>query len=460
MAVDSINSRRGQQVFVGLLSVAIFIMLIQIAKTVRTQVDLSREQQFSVSSGLLDLLQLSAKKNLSIHITAFSAQQGRRDALARNQTVEDMLMQLSRHSDNLQWTMVDFDAERNIAMQMGVSSYGTLVVEVGDDRFDVPERNVFYKQIGGQGFQFVGEASLEDGLRQILFPNPLRAGVLSGVGGRNLYDTTPSGFSNLMKTFENNGYTIEKIPILETQNFSEDLDVLLVLEPQSALGMQVEQLLAEYFQGGGQLWFVSDLAPVVLPSIFQVQWSEGVVAEPSALFPYWDYPIIPSTRIEEVDGLMGDLSFVLQRGGALISESANDGIEHHGIVKLSSNGWLEVDEIGQQQAPKFTNGIDWKGSANMIMGLHNDGVRSILMRDVDWLQNSMIAEVPANLQLADALIKWLKQETQSDSAGRKLSEPMLITQPQLSKIRWSVLLPLPLIITGFGVLVWWRRDGK
>ena len=77
-------------------------------------------------------------------------------------------------------------------MQMGVSSYGTLVVEVGDDGFDIPERNVFYKQIGGQGFQFV-EASLEDGLRQILFPNPLRAGVLPGVGGRNLYDTTQVG---------------------------------------------------------------------------------------------------------------------------------------------------------------------------------------------------------------------------------------------------------------------------
>ena len=71
-----------------------------------------------------------------------------------------------------------------------------------------------------------------------------------------------------MKTF-NNGYTIEKIPILETQNFAEDLDVLLVLEPQSALGMQVEQLLAEYFQGGGQLWFVSDLAPIVCHQSFR-----------------------------------------------------------------------------------------------------------------------------------------------------------------------------------------------
>ena len=95
--------------FVGLLSVIIFIMLIQIAKTVRTQVDLSREQQFSVSSGLLDLLQVSSKKNCRSISQRFQHSRAE-GTLWLNQTVEDMLMQLSRHG-NLQWTMVDFDAE-------------------------------------------------------------------------------------------------------------------------------------------------------------------------------------------------------------------------------------------------------------------------------------------------------------------------------------------------------------
>jgi hypothetical protein len=174
----------------GVASVLMVGMVVQISKSMRVQVDLSTEQRFSVSSELIDLLSECEKRELPVNITAFTSQQGRVDANARNQTVEELLMQLSRQTSLLQWTMVDFDADRNTAVQMGVSGYGTIVLEIGTERIDIPERNVFYKQIGGAGFQFVGEQSIEQAFRKVLYPNPKRLGVVSGVGGRDLFDSS------------------------------------------------------------------------------------------------------------------------------------------------------------------------------------------------------------------------------------------------------------------------------
>lgn len=457
MAIKLQTNRFIQQLFFGVGALVMVGMLVQISKTARIQVDLSQSQNFSVSGELLDLLAECEQRNLLINITAFTSQQGRVDAAARNQTIEELLMQLSRQNNQLQWKMVDFDADRNTAVQMGVSGYGTVVLEIGSDRVDIPERNIFYKQIGGAGFQFVGEQSIERALRKILFPNPKRIGVISGIGGRDLFDSSETGLSQALGIFETQGYTVEKLNVLQRKEISSEYDIVLVLEPQVELGLQLEQQLATFFQHGGQLLFASNQRPMILESVFQTRWADGVVAEPNALFPYWDFPIVSSNRISNLEGLGSDLSVVLQRGGAIISESANNGIQHSSIVPLSSKGWLERNQGTQKENPTFDAAIDWKGSASLILGIQNQDRRTLLMRDIDWMQNSMLSEIPANRQLIEGLLQWLNQ-SEEPLTGRDLRQPLLITQPQLSTIRWVVLLPLPLLVLLFGVLTWWRRE--
>jgi hypothetical protein len=256
---------------------------------------------------------------------------------------------------------------------------------------------------------------------------------------------------------ENQGYRVEKLNVHQLKDISTEIDLLLVLEPQVELGLQVEQQIATFFQQGGQVLFASDQKPMLLDSVFQTRWEDGIVVEPDALFPYWDFPIVSSNRIEHLEGWGSDLSIVLQRGGALLSESANDGLEHSSIASLSSKGWLERNQTQQKEPPTFESAVDWKGAASLILGVQFQGSRSVLMRDVDWMQNAMFSEIPANRHLIEALMNWMNQSDQP-LRGRELRQPLLITQPQLSTIRWVVLLPLPMGVLLFGLLSWWRRE--
>ncbi len=457
------GTQQGQRWFVILLTIASAFIVFQMAKKNRVQSDWSHDQLFQLSPELETLLEKIDQKKQSIVITAFTAQEGRKDSVYRNQRVRDILSQIQKRSNSISFRIVDYDAERTTAVQLGVKSYGTIVVMNDSQRIDIPERKIFYKQYGDSNFQFNGEAVLLDALRSVCFSSDKNMSVLTGHGERSLFSSEGSGFTGLNSLFRNQGYEIKNLNLLNEPVLSKDLDILVIPEPQTPLTNLEQQSIIEFIERGGDLWVANLNSVPLVATYLEVLVQPGIVAGPKAQFPYWDRPIVEINPTSEMGWMAKEqFSIVFMRGGAFQLNSTSTTLQQTSWVRLPKGSWLERGEESNEGLPTFDSEVDWKGDASLLAGIQIDtpsGLsRVVVMQDFDWLQNATLESIPANAVLANQVLEWLSDSEPMVRQGRDFAEPLLITKPQFSTIRWAVMLPNPLLIAVFGFKKKKKRD--
>ena len=86
-----------------------------------------------------------------------------------------------------------------------------------------------------------------------------------------------------------------------------------------------------------------------------------------------------------------------------------------------------------------------------------DSARVLVIGDVDWVSNGMLEDVPSNALLAESVLGWLMDSTETKITKYRTPNRILITKPQLNVLRLLLLIPLPLIIALGGFISWRRR---
>ncbi len=479
-------SHGGNASFVTLLVLALVVMLYGVADRHRLRVDVSTDQSSTLLDDTLKKLSLLDADGIEVTVTAFTAQQGKSDSYFKNRALKDLLQELDYHSTFVKTDLVNFDRERLTAEALGVSNYGHLVIQRGEDRVDMKDRDLFRRKGKGaeRKLEFLGEAAFARAASQLLDKRKKRVLALRGHGELDPEDRDPDGLSELARLLEQENYELEPLDLFRDREGGEapvippDASAVLLAGSMAAMTAPEEDALVAYVARGGALMIWVDPGRPV-PAILErigVQVRSGVVADKLVVFPYADRPV-PRYRGHEITTDLADrnLATVLAHIAPLaVQDPAPRWARYRSLLETSRNGWIERGGPFAGGKPLFQPEVDGEGPAVMAYAVEiqpdEEGLvkpgrrvsRVLVMGDSEWATNALLAEGPGNATFAVNAFRWLLWD---DARLSIVGQPtrvrrLALTERDQTLIRWMVLGLMPLFILACGMTVWAGRRGR
>jgi len=471
---------------VTILVLAVLVVLYVLADLYRVRWDLSADSENTVEQDTEAKLELLDREGIPVVITAFTAQRGKDDAYFKNRAVKDLLTEVGHRSNVVEWRQVDFDKERLTAERLGVNDYGRLVVQRGEDRVDIKDRELFRRVGKGaeRRVEFIGEAALSRALSQLLTPKRRVVYVLSGHGEIDPDERGPSGMSELVAALDEERYDVDKLDLMSTGRDGEaprvpdDAALVFVARPTGVVSPQVEDLLLAYMGRGGPVLFAVDVGTPV-PSLLDrlgVRVPDGVVADKTVLYPYPDRPLVrykshSITRELREDGL---ITAVAHAAPVSLADPLPDGVKSARVLTTDRTGWIDRGGALDGGNNIYEPEIDGAGPADIAVALQlqpGQGIvrsskglgRVLVVGDGDVFTNSLLAEYPGNVPFALNAIHWLAGQDLrlGVSAGRVTkSRRLAITKEETGVLQAISLGLMPSLVLLLGIGVWNSRRGR
>lgn len=464
---------------VSFIIVACFILIYAIIEPYRVRVDLSADQGSSLMEDTRNKLKLLDQDSEPVTITAFSAQEGKKEAYFKNRALKDLIDEIDYQSPTVAAEFIDFDRERLTAEKMGVTEYGTVVVQRGLARVDLRDRDLFRRVGKGQDQQleFMGEAAINRAIAQLLSKSARTIYALVGHGELDPESRDPDGLSDLVKASSQENYELKRLDLVReaAPRIPDDAAAVLVLRPRLPLTAVEEDVLLGWLAvGGATLFAVEPETPV--PSLLGrvgIAVPSGIVLDKLLIFPYRDRPVPRYKRHIITDTLSEELLVTMLARTAPLQASVppREGVRATTLLETSRDGWIERGGELKNGDAIYEPEIDGKGPATMAYALEIGGesglvkkglARMVVLGDSDVLTNSLLSEGPGNLTFAVNTLRWLVgDDGRLSVVGRPTAvRKLALTAQDLDQLRWVVLGLGPLLAVLVGAGVWASRRGR
>ncbi len=458
--------------FVTVFVVTIAVLSVDLAGHWRIRWDLSADAVATLQPETYGVLEAVDAADRAVTVTAFSSQRKDQEAVFRDRMVKDLLRELEYRSVHVTTRFVDFDGDRLTAEALGVTRYGTIVVQGGTQRIDLIDREIFRGRGKGDGreLEFLGESAVARAISQVLAERARHVYVLEGHGEKKLEGGGAEGLSGLATLLENQGYEVAGLDLLRDREqqgapaIPGDADALLVVGPTAPLTPEEDAAVSAYLARGGSVGYFVDpggfvprfleVAGVTVPS--------GVVLDQVRVFPYEDRPVLRYGRHAVTEELVDANTVTIVALAAPLSLARRDGIEANDLLVTSRTGWTER---GEERPSKYDEGTDDVGPITVGAAISLAGrapARLVAIGDADVLTDELIGDGPGNATFAVNVSRWLVGDDERMSAvGRPSAiRRLTLSQEQLSMIGWVVLAILPLVSVLAGGAVWSARRGR
>jgi hypothetical protein len=447
----------------------------------RARMDLSADQGSVLADDTLQKLRVLAAEPSPVVITAFSAQRGKAESDLKDRQVRYLLEEIDHASPVVEVKFVDFDKERLTAEALGVTDYGSIVVQRGDRRVDLTDRDLFRRVGKGESrrLEFMGEAALARGFAQLMTDARRVVYALVGHGELDPKGRGADGLSELVTALRQDHYAVEPLDLVrdrpdgEAPRVPADAAALLVLRPRTAIPATEEDVLLGYLASGGSVLVAVEPGspPPGLLGRLGVEVLDGTVLDTMLVFPHPDRPV-PRYRAHPVTQDLSDQSLVtlLARVAPLqAAVPAREGVRASTLLETSRDGWIERGG-DPSVAASYDAGLDVAGPVSMALalevgadsGLARTPARVIVVGDADVFSNNLVAEGPGNATFALNALRWLVgDEDRLSVVGRPAaSRRMAITAADLERIRTLALALGPVLAVLAGVAVQLSRRGR
>lgn len=471
---------------VTVMVLAVLVLLYGLADRWRLRVDLSADAANTLQADTEAKLSLLDSDGVPVRITAFTFQRGKEDSALRDRAIRDLLVEIDHRSAVVEYRIVDFDRERLTAERLGVTDYGTVVIQRGDERIDLRDRELFRRKPRGgeRSFDFLGESAISRAFAQLLAPTRRVAYVLQGHGEPSPDDRGPSGLSELVAALDLERYDVSGLDLVRTDRegrgpqVPEDAAFLIVAGATSALTSLEEDAILDYLGRGGSLLLALESGrptPSFLPRL-GLRLVEGLAMDTTLVFPFKDRPV-PIYRDHEITRVVreADKVAVLGAPGPLRPvEPPPAGVRLSPLLVGGRDSWIERGgpEAGGQAS--FQPEIDGPGptllaaavdllpGGELVRRSRPPG-RVLVIGDAEWLANGLLGEGPANRELALAVASWLAGDDarlQASVARRGQDRRLALSGVEMERIRQLSLLLLPGLVGLAGLWTGWRRRGR
>ncbi|GDX78600.1 hypothetical protein LBMAG42_04110 [Deltaproteobacteria bacterium] len=448
----------------------------------RVRLDLSADQGSVLLADTRTKLALLDKDGKPVVVTAFSGQRGKKDSYFKDRALEDLLEELDYNSQVVEVHLVDFDKDRLTAEKLGVTDYSTVVVQRGEARVDIKDRELF-KRVGKaeeRHLEFLGEQAVNRAFSQLMAENKRVVYALIGHGELDPDNHDLGGLSEAVAVLAQDDYELKRLDFvrqrdMEVPRVPDDAAAVAVLRPKLPIPALEEDLLLAYLSGGGSILLAVDPdSPVPgLLGRMGVAIPSGRVLDKLLVFPYPDRPVPrykshPITKDLSEDSLVTVLS-----GIAPVQPSVPpmEGIRSTIVLETGRDGWIDRGgELKNGQA-LYEPDLDGAGPATMAVALDvsrdsglvkKGAARVLVVGDADLFTNSLLAEGPGNASFILNSFRWLVgDEDRISVVGRPASKRRLaLTAEDGEQIRWLAIGFGPLLVVLLGAAVWATRRGR
>ena len=428
--------------------------------------DLSEAGQFSLAEQTTKLL---GTLDRDVHITIFIQDLGRTKAV-----LQGLVESYQYLTPRLTFTSIDPEKHPAVANQYGVTQYGTVVFESGDQEARV---------------RFFNQEDLNN--REQLFTNALirvtrdekkQITFLEGHGEHRIDDAGARGFSLLKEALGREGYETTSFSLAQEGVVPDGTTVMVIGGPTRLLPPQEVDALLAYLNGGGRLFVMVDplvesgLAPLL--DHWGVSLDNDLVIDTSISLFGAGLEVVVATNYSSSHQITKDFTlstaFPMARSVRFLSAKQGQML-FEGLVMTSDRSWGETDLtggpvsldrlrdikgpllIGAAVSPAPISDTLQTGATEVAPNI--DG-RLVVFGDSDFARNDSF-RLMGNGDLFLNSVSWLAEEEETISIRPKEARmsPLILDSNQERSLFLVavVLLPGTVLVVGFGVWQWRRR---
>ncbi len=379
----------------------------------------------------------------------------------RRMRAQNLLEKYKAAYPDLTIRFVDPDLDPGAAKRAGVAMYGTVVMrseEKSEKITEITEQaltNALIRLSKGSAktLRFVqghGE-------------RPLPAGD-DPMGGRR--DMKPNGYDKIAQLLKGEGYRVEPIHLAQVEEIPADTTALVVAGPEKALlPVEIERLTKWFNKDGRLLLMIDGNEPTGLEPILKergIAFLEGIVIDPiSRLFGGGPTtPLVSQYHKQHpITARMESASFFPDARAMEIKTDGDHNLDQSRInlFQGAAQGWLERGDL-DSGAVEFNPEQDQKGPVTLGVAVTQDKQRLVVIGDADFAGNAYVGAV-GNSDLFLNAVRWLAEDEHFIAIKPKevLDAGLVITPFAATMLLWGLIVGIPMLLAGIGVLVWMRR---
>ena len=451
-AIQSTNSLVITLVFLGIL---VFINLL--ASKHKKRFDFTEDGIFTLSLQTQKIVSSLPRKT---KITAFFQTDSPEKSQFKN--LVDGYLDLT---DKIDLEFVDPDKNPTTTKRYGVKTYGTIVLESGENESRVPRAT---------------EESMTNGIRKVVQDEKKIIYFLDGHGEKSIEKFGKDDYSSVKQALEKDGHEVNKLLLFQTGGVPQNANLLIISGPEKPLLKEEITLIESYLEKGGAVFLLIDPETKIGLDDLLLKWGveldDDLVIDPLSKLFGGDTaaPVITNFANHGITKDFGlNIIMPLLRS---VKPRPSEKVKTIELMKTEANSWAEKDY--KEKKIKFDQDRDAPGpitvgvvaTREIQLGENNNSKddssngkapiqsRVIVIGDSDFASNTYL-NFSGNGDFFLNVVSWLVEEENLISIRPKQRQTNLVqlTQVQGSLIFMSVVIGFPAVVLTLGFRVWWRR---
>jgi hypothetical protein len=387
----------------------------------------------------------------------------------------DMLRQLERQNPNFRVQLIDADQNPALASSLGVRTYNSAVLRIGERRVEVittDDREIALGVLRLQRKRQVvicfaaghGEYDIDNFEFHTHFEGSHNHS--HDVSGTGVVQMEQHGLGRLRRAIEKLGLVARKISFATGQPIADDCAAIVEANPRTPYSAGETEVLRRYLERGGSAMFLIEpdytlddsLATLLASAGIRVR--DGVIVDPTEHY-FTDEQMIAVARYGPHPATRG-LALSFYPGARPLELVPAAGVQVAPLVASSADSYVIANRLGDQlkakSGPRASQIIAIAAEGRMG-GLPAGTFRMVVAGDADFASNSFFPYL-ANSDAVLAEIAWLTREERAPAMRPPVEvlPSVTLTGEQMRSIFLVTVLLMPgLIAVAGGAMWWWRR---
>ena len=380
-----------------------------------------------------------------------------RNAASERQIIKRQIEKYSQFKNDIDFKFLDFDTEIVLAKELHLHNPNQMRIDY-KGRFEI--------------IDVISEREISNALQRLTRQNSPWITFLSGHGERNPFNEENQGYSTLKQTLETSGIEVQDLNLLQTTVIPDNISVLVIAAPQSALLEGEENVVLEFIENGGNLLWLSD--PVnespplsKLANKLGLSWISGTIIDANqklrSILGIKHPAVVPVVEYQQHDITRNLKNQTLFPFAAGIAIKTPENWRAQPLFYSLPRAWSETDVLSGENAVFDSSSGDTEGPLLMAASLsrileNKIKQRVVLIGDSDFAANAYIGH-GENLALIVSVLQWLVHDDERISLLPYQPPDMSIefTNTEIAVLAGTYLILIPLVVLLIGIFIGIRR---
>jgi ABC-type uncharacterized transport system involved in gliding motility auxiliary subunit len=443
------NHLRVQTHVTTLLLVLLLVLVAYASQRYRVQWDWTAEQRRSLSEQSVKAVrELPGEIRATLFFRKGDGEDARDLALA-------LLEKYRVVNPRLEIQTVDVALDPAAARKAEITTNGTVTLQAGSKTEKVTD---------------LTEESMTNALIRLAKGGNKTVYFIMGHGESSPQGKEENGLDVAATLLKGEGYTVETLNLATVEAVPETATVLVLAGPRKALLPVEVERLQRWLEARGRLLLMVD--PAMNTGLepwlekWQLRWQPGLVIDLVARL-FGGGPTTPLvTQYDPGHTITRNLTaaaFFPEARGL----SVGDPVEGSTVTRLmvgAEKGWIETGDTASGRA-EFNADQDIKGPVTLGVALEYNqpqaGGRLVMVGDSDFSSNAYI-NVAGNGDLLLNMVRWLAEDENFIAIKpKKITDSGLtLDNDSMALMFWGLVVLVPMLLTGSGVVIWQRRKRR